>query len=326
MKKMTSTVYGILACILILAHSSRLNAQSLALPIDASHSVISFSVGFAGGITNIEGRFNDYRGEIGYKKLGDPTSLFANVTIRTASINTGDTQRDEDLKGAGFFNAETFPEITFKSKSVKKDEDHYLITGDFTMTGMTKEIEIPFTYSHDDPIVWVFGEPRIAARGNITLDRTEFGIPKRGWDRVVPTLGSMMLNKNVDIRLVVQGVGKGLSDILMEKIEAGGVEAAINEYKKLNKENEGKETYSFGAGTLANLSMGLGRSAKHNEAISIAEFATQIEPENFLSYYALGNAHQNAGNKKQAITNLEKALKLNPKFGRAKQQLEALQK
>ncbi len=320
MKSIIPLVSGILIHIFAFSGYS----QPSTLPIDASHSVISFSVGFAGGITNIEGRFNDYSGEIGYKKIGDITSLFTNVKISVASINTGDSQRDEDLQGAGFFNVEEFPEIIFNSKSVKKTGDQFTIIGDFTMVGITKEIEVPFEYSHQDPVVWVFGEPRIAVRGNITINRSEFSIPKRGWDSMVPTLGSMMLNENVEIRLVVQGVGQGLSDILMEKIENTGVKTAIDEYKRLAKENEGKETYGFGARTLVGLSMDLTRSEKHPEAISIAEFALETEPDNFLGFYALGNAHQGAGNKKKAIANLEKALELNPKFGRAQKQLEEL--
>jgi len=72
--------------------------------------------------------------------------------------------------------------------------------------------------------------------------------------------------------------------------------------------------------------MDLSRLEKHQEAISIAEFATETEPKKIFGFYALGNAFQGAGNKKEAIANLEKALELNPKFGRAQKQLQELKK
>ncbi len=298
--------------------------QPNTLPIDASHSVVTFSVGFAGDLTNIEGRFNEFEGEVGYRDPADRSSYFANITINAGSINTGDKERDEDLKGEEFFNTDTYPEITFKSSSTTKASSGFLLKGTFEMVGVSKEIEIPFEFTHEASFAWVFGEPRIAAKGKITLSRAEFGIPKRGWNSVISSLGSMMLNDNVEIRLVIQGVGQGLSTIVMEEIDKNGVSAAIKKYKQMRKENDGKETYSFGAGTLARVGMSLSREGKNEDGIEVAEFAIKEEPKSFLGYYALGTIYKADGQKDKAIKNFERVLELNPSFDRAKKQLQEL--
>ena len=308
----------------ILLSTTQVTAQPTQLPIDAAHSVISFSVGFAGDITNIEGRFNDFQGEVGYEHLDDPLSFFANVIINVSSINTGDAQRDEDLKGPNYFNVDDFPEISFRSSSVTKSENGYLLKGNFEMLGISKTLEMTFVFNHKAPVVWVLGEPRIAAKAGLTLNRNEFNIPKRGWDSMVASLGSMVLNDQVEIRLVIQGVGKGLSDLLLDKIESQGVQAGIDEYKRLVDEYKGMETYNFGAGTLAQLSFKLSRSGEIAKAITIAQFATEEESENYLGFYALGIAHKANGTKAEAIANFEIVLELNPEFDRARKQLEAM--
>jgi polyisoprenoid-binding protein YceI len=63
------------------------------------------------------------------------------VTIKASSVDTGVDMRDKDLKSANFFDVEKFPEITFKSKSVKRTgESTGEVTGDLSMHGVTKEV------------------------------------------------------------------------------------------------------------------------------------------------------------------------------------------
>ena len=306
--------------------SLTLYGQSISYPIDASHSVISFSVGFAGGITTIDGRFNEFTGTIGYADPNDKSSLFATVTIQVKSINTGDASRDKDLQGAGFFNVEEFPEISFKSKGVKKVDEDFVLLGTFNMMGKTKELEIPFAFQHETAEVWVFGEPRIAAKSNLSIDRTEFGIPKRGWDNIIPALGAMTLSKEVEIKLMIQGVGASLNALVLEKIEKEDVAAAINLYNQLEKEHADKGTYTFGDRGLVGIILQLIRAKKTEEAIQIGAFAKAKYPDSFYAYYGLATAYQSAGNKEKAIQNFEKTLELNPEFGRAKAALEELKK
>lgn len=301
-------------------------AQSISYPIDASHSVISFSVGFAGGVTSIDGRFNEFSGTIGYQDTKDRSNLFAEVTIQVKSINTGDAQRDEDLQGAGYFNVEQFPEISFKSKGVKEVDGAFMMTGTLSMMGKSQDLAIPFQFRHEKLEVWVFGEPRIAAQASLSIDRTEYGIPKRGWDNIIPTLGAMTLSKKVKIKLMIQGVGASLNALLLEKIEKESVSAAMEMYNQLEQEHAGKQTYTFGDRTLVGTILQLIRDKKPTEAIQVGEFTKSKYPDSFFAYYGLAIAHQNAGNKQEAIQNFEKTLVINPEFGRAKTALEKLKK
>ena len=299
-------------------------SQSVNYPIDASHSVISFSVGFAGGITSIDGRFDRFEGKLGYVDPNDPTTFFAKVVIDVNSINTGDDQRDEDLKRAGFFNVEAFPKITFESTKTTKLSDGFSITGTFSMLGKETSMEIPFRFNHDPAIVWVFGEPRIAVQGVCRIDRLEYNIPKRGWDNLVPSLGSMTLSRNVVIKLLVHGVGPSLSALLQEKIAESGVDAAIELYEQLEKKEGGKGTYTFGDRSLVGVIMELAQHGKNGEAVQVGEFATSRYQDSFRSWYGLAIAQQAVGNKEAAVRCFEKTLELNPDFSRAAAALKKL--
>ena len=303
------------------------SSQISELPIDHAHSVIAFSVGFAGGLTKIEGRFDEFSGTVGYKDPNDITTLYADVTIKVASLNTADKQRNADLMEGGFFNEPEFPEITFKSKSVKRKGTQFIMIGAFTMMGKTVDLEVPFERIHPEPLAWAFGEPRIAMKGALTLDRIEFGIPKRGWDNILPSLGSMNLSKDVVIELSIMGKGESLGGEMTAAIEAGGVKGAINKYNSL-KDVFGKmeHTYSFDARTVAGVAMQLTRSGKLSEALEIGEFAKKVDPKNFMAYYALGGAYQAKGDKVNAIKNFEKVLELRPGLPQAQQALEKLKK
>lgn len=299
-------------------------SQAVDYPLDASHSVVSFSVGFAGGITSIDGRFDNFKGTIGYTNTKDPSTLYVKTTIAVSSINTGDKQRDEDLMTPGFFNAEAYPEITFTSKSATLVDGGYLVSGSFSMLGKTSDIELELTRKHEPAVVWVFGEPRIALEGTYTIDRTEYGIPKRGWDNIVPSLGSMTLSKEVEVRLVIQGVGPSLSTLIQEKISTDGTTAAITLYNALEAKEADKGTYTFGDRTILGVIMKLVRDGKGSEAVEMGEFATSKHPDSFMSWYGLAIAHQTAGNTEKAIEFYEKTLVLNPKFSRAQAGLDKL--
>ncbi|MBT8218832.1 MAG: YceI family protein [Bacteroidia bacterium] len=314
----------IIALITVVIFIPFTHAQDVELPIDGSHSVVSFSVGFAGGISSIDGRFNDFNGVIGYKDKSDRSSLYCNVTIDATSLNTGNTGRDKDLNGAGWFNTEEFSTITFESKKTMKTEAGFAIIGDFTMMGMTEEITIPFAYQHEQDVVFVFGEPRIAALGTFQLDRTKYGIPKRGFGNIVPSLGTMALLKEVDIKLMIMGRGPSIGGLVTQKIKSDGSASAIAMYEEMENEHAGKDTYIFGEQTISGLVTNLVRGQMMDEALDMARYGLKRYPDSAMSHYMLGAVHDRSGNKEAAMKGYEKAIQLNPEFGRAKQALEKL--
>lgn len=308
------------------AHKTSM-AQISELPIDHAHSVISFSVGFAGGLTRIEGRFEEFSGVVGYRDPNDITSLYANVTIKVASLNTADEQRNADLMGIGFFNEKEHPQITFRSKEVVRAGDSYVMIGAFTMMGKTVDLKVPFERVHPNPLAWAFGEPRIALEGSLTLNRLEFGIPKRGWNNMLPSLGSMSLSKEVKIELSVMGRGESLGSEMAIAVETVGVEGAIAKYRSLEKiYGEQEHTYSFTAREVAGVVMRLTRSGKIEEAIEIGKFGSEIDPGDFMPYFALGGAYQAKGDKANAIKSYEKVLEIRPGLAQAEQALQKLKR
>jgi len=114
--------------------------------IDIDHSVARFSVRHF-MIANVVGLFSKMSGLI----LFDPpdlTRLSVEAEVDVQSLTTGNAMRDEHLLSPDFFNVAMYPKILFKSTRVKPiRENHFKITGDVTMVGITKAITLEADYS-----------------------------------------------------------------------------------------------------------------------------------------------------------------------------------
>ena len=110
---------------------------------DAAHTEINFSVKHF--FTPVTGSFEDY--EIGLDYDADtPEESTVEVRIRVASVNTGNTERDDHLRTADWFEADRFPYMTFTSTSVREvDEGHLIASGPLTIKGISHEIELPIS-------------------------------------------------------------------------------------------------------------------------------------------------------------------------------------
>jgi len=106
-------------------------------------------------LEDINGLTNDVKGNVNFD-VGDVSTLTGTVSISTASIKTGIDLRDEHLRSDNWLNAESYPEITFKIKSVsdvQSIESNKLtakVTGDFTVHGVTKETTTDVTMTYLD--------------------------------------------------------------------------------------------------------------------------------------------------------------------------------
>lgn len=168
--------------------------------LDVAHAHIGFTVKHL-VISTTHGRFRDFAGTISYDAK-DVTKSSVNVTIKAASIDTDIPPRDKHLKGPDFFDVEKFPEITFKSTSVKKAGKGLIVTGDFTMHGVTKPISIPFTIS--GPIAGPGGKGRMGISGKVQINRQDFGV---SWNKKLDN-GSLAVSDLVDITLDFEAVKK----------------------------------------------------------------------------------------------------------------------
>lgn len=108
--------------------------------VDASHSAVVFKVKHM-NTSNAYGRFNDIAGTFTLDEA-NPAACAFDFTVKADSIDTANAQRDQHLKNQDFFNVRQFPTITFKSKTVAKSGPKYKVTGDLTLHGVTKPVEV----------------------------------------------------------------------------------------------------------------------------------------------------------------------------------------
>ncbi len=111
--------------------------------VDKSHSKVGFNVVHM-AVAEVEGNFKDFDATI-VTKAEDFNGAEVTFSAKTASIDTDNERRDGHLKSADFFEAEKYPDITFKGNLVKAG-GKYKLKGDFTMKGVTKPAEFDVTY------------------------------------------------------------------------------------------------------------------------------------------------------------------------------------
>jgi len=114
--------------------------------IDNSHSEVKFKVKHL-VISTVTGHFNDYSATIDANN-DDFSDAKITFTANVDSIDTKNGQRDGHLKSADFFDAGSHPTLNFTSKSItKKSASDYVVTGDLTIRGTTKEVALNVTYN-----------------------------------------------------------------------------------------------------------------------------------------------------------------------------------
>lgn len=112
---------------------------------DPAHSQLGFTVTHL-GINDVSGFFKDFTVSVESAKA-DLSDAVVTLSAKTASVDTRIEARDNHLKSADFFDAEKFPEISFKSTSIKKaGKDAFKLTGDLTLHGVTKPVTVDLLY------------------------------------------------------------------------------------------------------------------------------------------------------------------------------------
>jgi polyisoprenoid-binding protein YceI len=143
--------------------------------IDPVHSTVGFAVRHL-AVSTVHGRFNDFSGSIIFDER-DPSKSSVDVVIKTASINTDNNMRDNDLRSANYLDTTKFPELTFKSKSVEKKGDGYVAHGTLTIHGVSKDIDLPFTLT--GPISIKNGKA-LGAEASLPINRQDYGVAGGG--------------------------------------------------------------------------------------------------------------------------------------------------
>ena len=166
--------------------------------IDPVHSRVGFAVKHM-VINTVHGRFTDFNGSILYDDK-DPSKSSVSVTIKTSSINTDNTSRDNDLRSPNFLEVEKYPEITFKSKSVEKKGNGFVAHGALTIKGVSKDVDLGFTLS--GPIDTGRGK-LLGAEAGLTINRQDYGV---AWSRSLAG-GELIVANDVKIEINVEAKG-----------------------------------------------------------------------------------------------------------------------
>ncbi len=165
--------------------------------LDAAHSSVGFSVSHL-VISETEGKFKSFDGSI-TSSSDDFEDAKITFTIDVNSINTDNEKRDAHLKSEEFFDAEKYPEMKFVSKSFKKKSGKkYVLVGDFTMKGVTKEVELDVKFNGVVKDPW--GNTKAGFKVSGELNRFDYGLK---WSATTEA-GGLVVGKEVELEINIE--------------------------------------------------------------------------------------------------------------------------
>jgi polyisoprenoid-binding protein YceI len=181
-------------------HKKRVS-RNMAYNIDPSHTLIEFSVKHM-MVTTVKGRFTKFQGDVEIDEA-TPANSKVDIVIETASVTTGDENRDKHLRSADFFESEQYPTIAFHSKQVEPlGNETYRVTGDFALHGVTRELS--FDITREGVTKNMKGEALHGFSGALTISRKDFGLE---WNVALES-GGWLVSDQVKISLEVEVVDK----------------------------------------------------------------------------------------------------------------------
>ena len=177
----------------LLAVSSLALSQS-GWKLDKNHSSIGFSVKHL-VISTVSGNFKDFDITLTTAK-DDFSDAAVQAVIKTASINTDNTARDNHLKSDDFFNAEKFTEIKFTSTSFEKiGEGKYKIAGDLTIRDVTKKVVFDAVYNGSIKTPW--GNTAMSWTAATVINRFDYNLK---WNKALES-GGLIAGQDVTITI-----------------------------------------------------------------------------------------------------------------------------
>ena len=166
--------------------------------IDAAHSRLGFTARHA-MVTKVRGQFDAVEGTFNLNGA-NPADSSASVIIQAASFSSGNSDRDAHVRSGDFLDVENFPTLTFASTAVRAKDDSFIVSGDLTIHGTTRSVDIevePLGVTADP-----FGNTRAGFEGSTTLSRKDFGLT---WN-VALEAGGVMVSDKIAITLDIAAI------------------------------------------------------------------------------------------------------------------------
>jgi polyisoprenoid-binding protein YceI len=165
---------GLISCsILSTLSTSSVQAADYKVDVKGAHAFIQFKIKHL-GYSWLLGRFNTFDGGFSYDSK-TPNSAKINIEIETKSIDSNHSERDKHLKGSDFLDVSEFPKARFISQSILfSDNENAIVTGEFTLKGVTKKITFPIVKIGEGKDPW--GGYRAGFSGTTSLKLSDYGI------------------------------------------------------------------------------------------------------------------------------------------------------
>lgn len=180
-----------------------MSAESVEIPgyiagtwdIDPVHSHVGFVARHL-MVSKVRGNFTKFEGQI--ITAASPLESSATATIDMTSVDTSNSQRDEDVKGENFFDVASHPTMTFRTTGIRSDGGDIIATGDLTIKGVTHPVELTVEVNGFGPDPYGGTRAGFSATGEI--NRTDYGITA---NMVLPT-GGVMVSEKIQLVLEVE--------------------------------------------------------------------------------------------------------------------------
>ena len=160
--------------------------------IDPGHTEVAF-IGRHFMVTKVRGRFTGVSGHVTIADRLDESTV--DVTIDMTSVESGSEARDEHIRSEDLFDVATFPEATFRSRSVDWRGAGGTVLGDLTIRGVTRQVPLAVTFEGYVRDPWGGDRGIFSARASV--NREDFGIT---WN-VALEAGGVLVSKNNDIEI-----------------------------------------------------------------------------------------------------------------------------
>jgi len=166
-----------------------------AYSFDKAHTFIGFRVKHM-GLIEVPGYFRDFTGTVNYDAK-DVSKSTVEFTAKIASVDTGVATRNAHLQKPEFFDAEKYPDMTFKSTKIEKKGKQWMLTGNLTIRDVTKSVTFPF-----DIVGFVVGEKgtRMGITGETMINRRDFGV---NYDSKLPN-GTPSVSDEIKVTLQIE--------------------------------------------------------------------------------------------------------------------------
>jgi polyisoprenoid-binding protein YceI len=172
-------------------------AQTSTWAIDPAHSEVDFAVRHM-SVSNVHGRIGGITGNIVIND-SDATKSTVSVTIDMTTEDSGLSPRDNDVKSANLFDVAKFPTATFTSTKVAKNGMNLKVTGNFTLHGITRPVDLDVE-GPSAPVPGMDHKPHSGFSATTTINRKDFGVGPNYPDAVV----SDAIKLTIDVEVVKQ--------------------------------------------------------------------------------------------------------------------------